>query len=195
MREGKRGNAAEHGWAEHGMPLCVRRTCFVALPLSALIEDAQPVQHSGPDGAASTFTLASPFPLAPHPVLPQEDDATKPISQRYQCVAQGPAWGTSNPFTPSVYEILRPSWTGARTRAAFNEFFETKAHTYVPSSSVGVEGCALACLEGRGFVGTCEQGGFSVQRWICMDLAAFSRRCCWDRVWRCAELGLAWSHP
>lgn len=99
------------------------------------------MQHSGPDGAANTFTLASPLPLAPHPVLPQEDDATKPISQRYQCVAQGPAWGTSNPFTPSVYEILRPSWTGARTRAAFNEFFETKAHTYVPSSSVSVEGC------------------------------------------------------
>ncbi|KAG2485170.1 hypothetical protein HYH03_016060 [Edaphochlamys debaryana] len=32
--------------------------------------------------------------------------------------------------------VLTQAWSGARTRAAFNEFFETKAHTYWASSSV-----------------------------------------------------------
>ncbi|EFJ48362.1 hypothetical protein VOLCADRAFT_120886 [Volvox carteri f. nagariensis] len=32
--------------------------------------------------------------------------------------------------------VLTQPWSGARTRAAFNEFFETKAHTYWASSSV-----------------------------------------------------------
>lgn len=32
--------------------------------------------------------------------------------------------------------ITQQPWTGARTRAAFNEFFQTKGHTFWPSSSV-----------------------------------------------------------
>ncbi|KXZ50323.1 hypothetical protein GPECTOR_17g962 [Gonium pectorale] len=46
----------------------------------------------------------------------------------------------SGPLAPSPLEafegVLTQPWSGARTRAAFNEFFETKGHTYWASSSV-----------------------------------------------------------
>ncbi len=40
-----------------------------------------------------------------------------------------------SPLAPYAHLLTQP-WSGARTRAAFNEFFETKAHTYWASSSV-----------------------------------------------------------
>ncbi|KAG2441289.1 hypothetical protein HYH02_009882, partial [Chlamydomonas schloesseri] len=47
-------------------------------------------------------------------------------------VAAGAAPPPLEPFAG----VLTQPWSGARTRAAFNEFFETKAHTYWASSSV-----------------------------------------------------------
>ncbi|KAG2437150.1 hypothetical protein HXX76_005817, partial [Chlamydomonas incerta] len=43
--------------------------------------------------------------------------------------------GGASPLEPFAGVLTQP-WSGARTRAAFNEFFETKAHTYWASSSV-----------------------------------------------------------
>lgn len=49
---------------------------------------------------------------------------------------EGNPWGSGpNPVNHIAHFIFKP-WTGARTRAAFNEFFETKGHTYWASSAV-----------------------------------------------------------
>ncbi|KAL6760811.1 tRNA synthetases class II (A)-domain-containing protein [Haematococcus lacustris] len=63
--------------------------------------------------------------------------ALKPAAQAVVHCPEGPnPWGQG----PSPLEVLTPllaqPWSGARTRAAFNEFFETKAHTYWASSAV-----------------------------------------------------------
>ncbi|KAJ9529345.1 hypothetical protein QJQ45_013774 [Haematococcus lacustris] len=63
--------------------------------------------------------------------------ALKPAAQAVVHCPEGPQpWGQG----PSPLEVLTPllaqPWSGARTRAAFNEFFETKAHTYWASSAV-----------------------------------------------------------
>ncbi|GFR48410.1 hypothetical protein Agub_g10304, partial [Astrephomene gubernaculifera] len=43
--------------------------------------------------------------------------------------------GAASPLA-AFESVLTQPWSGARTRAAFNEFFETKGHTYWASSSV-----------------------------------------------------------
>lgn len=70
--------------------------------------------------------------------LIKEDSAFTPPTKRFEPAPEGgPAWGSGpSPLSPSVMALMRPPWTGARTRAAFNEFFETKGHTYWPSSAV-----------------------------------------------------------
>lgn len=65
-------------------------------------------------------------------VLPES--AFVPPAQAYVAKAGGLASEARDPL--AWISLLRPQWTGARTRAAFNEFFETKGHTYWASSSV-----------------------------------------------------------
>lgn len=67
-----------------------------------------------------------------HSVLP-ESSFIPPLKE-YAVKPEGLASEERNPL--AYLAVLRPQWTGARTRAAFNEFFETKGHTYWASSSV-----------------------------------------------------------
>lgn len=72
LLEGRSSNAEGQAWecgrTWVGMPLCVRRTCFVALPLSALIEDAtMPNQCSIPVLMAQLAHVRLPHPYPwPH---------------------------------------------------------------------------------------------------------------------------------
>ena len=65
-------------------------------------------------------------------ILPES--AFIPPAKAYVANPGGLASEERNPL--SWISALSPQWTGARTRAAFNEFFETKGHTYWASSSV-----------------------------------------------------------
>lgn len=69
---------------------------------------------------------------------PFQNHTFTPPTKRYTPAPSGPAWGASSDQNPlkGLGDIMRPPWSGARARAAFNEFFETKGHTYWASSSV-----------------------------------------------------------
>jgi len=66
----------------------------------------------------------------------QGSAVTPPIKRCNPTSGPNP-WGEgADPFAPFQAMMSPQPWTGARTRAAFIEFFQTKAHTYWPSSAV-----------------------------------------------------------
>mmetsp|Transcript_36663 Transcript_36663/g.81584 ORF Transcript_36663/g.81584 Transcript_36663/m.81584 type:complete len:1184 (-) Transcript_36663:438-3989(-) len=73
----------------------------------------------------------------PRTVKAFKGHSVKPPAKPYEPnPAGGPAWGTGPHPMGGLMEVITQPWSGARTRAAFNEFFETKGHTYWASSSV-----------------------------------------------------------
>ena len=62
--------------------------------------------------------------------------AHPPIASALAAAALAPPPGAGDAAPLAVFPGVYPAWSGARTRATFVEFFETKAHTAVPSSPV-----------------------------------------------------------
>ncbi len=77
-----------------------------------------------------------PAPLAAHLSFLPRSDSHRGLPASTRRIRRKPvsfAWCAAPP--PPTQSLL-PPWSGARTRAAFNEFFEGKAHTYWASSAV-----------------------------------------------------------